>query len=294
MTTHVLQVLEAERSRRFPGLGGSRADTVLPVRQALIDEVLARVPRWPAPLDGLHVRIAQGNRLHVGAVIRVLGFRTRVGLTLRLAPAMENGRVRLFVDDRSFVASALSWLGPLMGRLPEGISLQGSQIVADIVALARRQGFDDLAALVSSASFQSEEGVLWVNARVEVPESAGTGEERQPHRSSETGLPGGTPGATARAAPGVPPFSIDELVASLAGARVDADLRLDERLVNDLVAAAHEHAQHTAGPGAPDVATTLARAVRRPTLRFEPGLVRIRAAADLDQPVAAAGEPRNT
>jgi hypothetical protein len=66
----------------------------------------------------------------------------------------------------------------------------------------------------------------------------------------------------------------------LTGARVDVDVRVSERLANELVGAAHAdaHTRAAAASGAPAV---LGQSLRRPVLRFEQGTVRLTAGADL-------------
>jgi hypothetical protein len=285
VTTHVMQRVGAERSRGFAGLAGSRVDGLLPVRQALVDAVLARVPRWPAPVEGLEVHIEAGNRIHVSAAIRVLGFRTRVRLPLRLVPAMENGYVRLVMEGRSFVTSAVSWVGPMLGQLPAGIRLEGQHIVVDVRQFADRLGAADLAALLVSASFRSEDGVLWIDARAAVPDDVAAPEPEAVEGEPETvaAESAATEGQTADAAAPARevPFTIDEVAAWLAGARVDADVRVSERLANDLAAAAHRDAQ-TQAAARNDGLGVLARAVRRPVLRFEAGALRLSGGADVE------------
>jgi hypothetical protein len=297
VTTHVMEMVEAERARGFEGLAGSRVEGLVPVRQALVDAVLAQVPRWPAPVEALAVRIGDANRIHVSAAIRVLGFRTRVRLALRLAPALENGRIRLFLDDRSFMSSAVSWLGPLLGQLPGGVILHGNQITVDVQQFASRLGVADVAALLSAASFHSDEGVLWINARGDVPEGR-AGERPAAESSPREAVPRASEGAAeaaARAASATRelPFTLDQLAAWLTGARVDVDVRLSERLANELVGAAHAdaHTRAAAASGAPAV---LGQSLRRPVLRFEQGTVRLTAGADLQpQSPAAGAEPLN-
>src|SRR5688500_3787717 len=92
---YLLAVLDAERSRGFEGMVGSRIETTLPLRQAALDAALAQVSAWPAPLEHLVVEIGDTNTLHVTATIRVFGFRTPIRVRLRLSPSAEHGIVRL-------------------------------------------------------------------------------------------------------------------------------------------------------------------------------------------------------
>jgi hypothetical protein len=190
--------------------------------------------------------------------------------------------VRLFLDDRSFVSSAVSWLGPLLGRLPGGVTRRQS-IVVDVQQFASRLGVQDVAALLSAASFHSDEGVLWINARADVPEGGpASGPDREqparggaPPRRQDVGEAADRAAAATRELP----FTLDELAAWLTGARVDADVRVSERLANELAAAhADAQARAAAASGAPAV---LGHSVQRPVLRFEQGTVRLSVGADL-------------
>ena len=261
--SHLLGVLRAERTRGFDGLAGSRIEATLPLRQAALDAALSQVRGWPAAVDGLAVEIGDANRLLVIANVKVLGFRTPVRLHLRLVPSMQDGMVRLVIDDGSLMASAVALLGPLLGNLPEGLVLQGRQLTVDVRRIAAQQGLDDLAGMVSRATFDSSHGVLWITIHAEAP--APEPSEPQVTRSSSAGNP--------------LPFGVAELRAWLQGARVGVDVRMDERLANDLLAALHADAQMASGDERRDIVT---RAVQQPVVRFEPGVLRLAAEAALD------------
>jgi len=260
-----MQMLDAERARGFEGLAGSAAEVTIPIRQALIDAALLQVTRWPAPLEALGLGIGSGNILEVAAAIKVFGFGKHVRLRLRIAPAVEDGILRLFLDDRSLASNAIAFLGPLLGQLPGGVTLEGRQIVLDITRLAADQGFDDLVHMLSSASFEAEEGILWITARVDVTSRAGAA--ASPQRPATTPAP--------------LPFQVDDLIAWLRGMRIEADVRADERLANDLLAAAHADAHTAATTGPRTAAAAVAASLRRPTVQFEQGAIRLTIGADV-------------
>lgn len=261
----MLEVLEAERGRGFNGLAGSRIAATVPLRQAWLDAALARVRAWPSALESLAVEIGEANRLHLTAVVRVLGFRTPVRLQLRLAPTMEDGIVRLVIDDGSMMASAVALLGPLLGQMPEGIVLRGRDLQIDVRRLAAQQGVGDLASMVSTVTFDSSRGVLWVAIHAAAP-------------ASEPADPRGRARATQGTAL---PFDLAEVRAWLQGARVDVDVQMDERLANDLLAALHAEARTPTGDALRD---TVAHALQRPVVRFGEGVLRLSATAALDPP----------
>jgi hypothetical protein len=257
--THVLAVLEAERELGFDGLAGSWIDARLPLRQAALDAALAQVARWPSAVEGVAVEIGEGNWLTVTATVRVFGFRTPVRLPVRLAPSMDDGLVRLVISDGSLVGSAIALLGPLLGKLPDGLTLEGRQIVVDVRRLGASAGLGDLASMLSTATFESTPGVLWILVKVVAPASA------PPMRQSSANVP----------------FHIDlaSVRVWLQGSRVDVDLRMNERLANDLLTALHADLQLPSGDDRRDIMTS---ALHPPVVRFESGAVRLSATASLD------------
>jgi hypothetical protein len=255
---HVFGVLAAERAR-----AGSQVQVTVPLRQAALDAALAQVV-WPAPVEALAVEIGDANRLHVTAAVRVLGFRTEVRLQLRIAPTMEDGIVRIAIDDGSLLASAVALLGPLLGRLPAGVTLQGRQISIDVPRLAAQQGVEDLAGMVSTATFDTSPGVLWMSVHAAAPAPRPAATQQRVHEQHLTTLPAIDPA---------------QLLAWLRGASVDVDVHMDERLANELLAALHAAAQVPSGDPVRDA---FIRAVQKPLVRFEAGTVRVSANAALD------------
>lgn len=284
-------ILESERTHRFQGLLGSSLDIVLPVRQAALDAALAQVPEWPTPLEGLTVRIAADNLIHVGARVRIIGFSTTVRLQLRLDPTIDRGIMRLSIDDGSLAGRAASLIGPLLKQLPRGVTLDGKRVVVDTREFAAQQGVEDLASMLSSATLRSDEGVLWVEARVEVHEGIATASARAER-----------PGSGARRLP----FSVPDLLGWLRGTRVDADIRFVERLVNevlvtafaDIVSRASSASGSLADPapqaGADEVIGIVTRALTPPRVTFEDGAMRVTTtfAPDPPLPPSAPGADR--
>jgi hypothetical protein len=260
---HVRAVLDAERAAGFQGLDGSTVKATLPVRQAVVDAAIGSIRDWPSGLAGVTVEIGDANRLFVTVRARVFGFSTPIRLQLRLAPSMQDGIVHLFIDDGSLMASPVALLGPLLGSLPDGVTLQGRQITIDVPRVAVQQGVDDLACMLSGATFESSRGVVWVTLHAAAPVPA-------PIPSRETAhSPSRRPGAV----------DVATLRTWLEGSQVDVDLRLDERLANDLVTALHADAQVRTGD---DLRDTVTHALRPPSVRFESGAVRLQASVALD------------
>lgn len=258
LQARLVAALDAERRRGFDGLAGSEVDVVVPLRQAAIDEILAAA-RWPAPLETLTVRVAPGNVLLVTADVRIFGFVTSWPLRVRVAPSLEGGILQLALDDASLAARAVAWLGPLLARLPAGVRFQGARIEVDARRLAEDQGAADLLSMVTFGSCSTEEGVVWVSARVAPPATA--------------------PPGNARALPSsAPAFSPNQLVRWLAGGHLQGVIRIDERLANEVLGAAHAGVREAAVDD-PMQAALIDAITDAPSVRFEAGALVVRARA---------------
>lgn len=225
MSSHWFTLVAGERAAGLRRLAGSRVSGVLPVREALIDHVLARW-RPPAPVEAVRIRLLAGNLLSVRVAVRVFGFRKTFELALRIAPALEPGpprRLYLFHADRSLLSNALGFAGPV---LPAWLSTTDSGFVADLDALASRAGAADVLQHLGRVAFDGQAGVLWINfeahvAPVEPP-----------------AVPSTPPPPASGAASPARGLEAGALARLMEGARVQGRLRVEESLLNEAIATA--------------------------------------------------------
>ena len=233
MSSAVGALWREERAAGFHRLAGSRVSGIVPVREALIERVLAP-SRLPSAVDALRVRLLADNLVSAVADVRVLGFRKRLEMTFRFAPAIDPAhprRLHLFYADRSILTSALAFAGPF---LPEWIARHETGLAVDLDRLAGIAGAGDLFRHVGRVAFEGHAGVLWINFEAEISD---TGDS--PGHSRPAPPPRSEPGGEGlRAAP-----RPEALVPLLEGASVSYRLRAEESLVNAALEAALEDAR---------------------------------------------------
>jgi hypothetical protein len=243
---------------------------VVPIRQALIDRLLARW-RQSTPLEDLRVRPLAGRRLRVSAQISVFGFRKHIEATLKLPSAVDfHGRpsMRLEFEERSTLALVASVAAPLLGRLPAGVSLTDSAVTIDIPALASRANAADLLPHIKALAFETEDGVVWLNVAIEIARSAGN---VSPARR--------IPATTSQRDPAAP-----DLIPIFAGTRLAMDVRAHESLMTEIIGAAlADAAQRTDAPSSAGAAL-LTRFVAPPRVRFEPETMVLETELRIDHP----------
>ncbi len=257
-----------ERRRGFEGLAGSHVHATVPVRQVLVDTALAE-SRWPAPLETVGVRILADNVLAVSAEVRVFGFTTPLRLRVHVSPSTPDGIVDAALDEGSLVARALSWLAPVFATLPRGVRIDGTRMRLDSKLLLSDLGLADVASMVTVTSVTTEDGVAWVSFEGAAPATAAPG-----HVRSSGDRP--------------PALSAEALVGWLAGAHIDGEVRVSERLANMLVAEAHMAAKDARATAANDGTTGVSvrdaaidAVAQPPVIRFEAGALVVSGAARL-------------
>jgi hypothetical protein len=243
----------AERGGGLARLAGSRIHAFIPIRERLIDHLIARLP-VPTAVKGLHVRALPGSRLQAIAEIRVLGFRKRIEVILGVA--LQGGRdaprrILLSFADPSFVTKAIGIVAPLAAKLPAFVSIDAHGAAIDLDRLAAAAGALDLWHHVNQITLETHGEGLWARIDIEIDPAA-------PATPTAARAPGAPRTPTIDGAP--------DLVALLAGAHLAFRLRVEESLVNDLLDAGLGHHLPSA--------TTPLWTCPSPSLGFSPPRVR--------------------
>lgn len=273
-------LLAEERGAGLERLAGSRVHATVPLRDALVALVIARM-RLPPVVRSVQIRFLPDSRILVEALVRVLGFSKRMDAVLRVEDSMRPGpprTIRLAFAERSFLSSAAGLAGSLLGSLGPGVEIRDGIVTIDLDRLASVAGVADLAEHVREIRMTGQEGVLWVEVEAEVG-----------HPSTTRPAPGGGgPGSSGRAAHGE---GLDpEVVAPLLeGLRARARVRVAESLANGAIEALAGDIRRAAseGPAAPPAASRganwkpLLRSLPPPRVRFETGALVIEAEVSL-------------
>jgi hypothetical protein len=261
MTSNIVLILQEERARGLASLVGSRLSVSIPVREEFLNALLARVLARQSTIEALHVGMLPANRLDVTATARVLGFRKAVRLGLHVQPLIDatTGWTGTFAfAERSLVSWLIGMAGPLTGALPAGVTLSDNGIAVELPPLVANAGAGDLMPHLARITFETEPGIMWVSAAIEVVEA---------------GAPAPPPSGEVRPpAPGKVP-TLEELQAAFTGAMADLHLRIAAPLANALLAAALDDAAAAAPPErpSPNPIAHVRPWIERQLLSFEDG-----------------------
>jgi hypothetical protein len=264
-------MVEAERDRGWSGAAGSHVELLLPVRQRLLDTFITH-RQWLRPIESVHLQLLDAQRIAVSLVVSVLGFRKRVDLRVRLAPALDaqgdTRRLVIALENHSLIAAALAIIGPAL-KLPRGIALETARITIDVDAIAAAHGFADLANHLDQASLEVKDGVLWVNAALTVkPGPVGEPLRRMPRGNGQD-----------RDQSAVPADALPEL---LHGARAVCRLRIAEAFANELLALGIDQALSSGGATTRTTSPIVGQALRSLSVAFEQGTLVLEGEARVD------------
>jgi hypothetical protein len=250
-------LVERERARGFASLGGSRAEIAIPVRQAFVDRLVARVLA-SRPSTELQVDLLEGARLGVTVSHRVLGFPVRARTVLELDREVDLVGQRLVLrhDDGALWTTIRTVAGTL-GLVPAGVTFGAGTVEVDLRAMAARAGFGDLLPLLQHLAIHGPaDGLFAIEAELAVSDTVGQGfSPADPPSVGQGFSPADPPSVGQGFSPADPPSvgqgfspapsSLRQSLADLAGSRARVHLRVHESLVNEVLTLARTV---TAGP----------------------------------------------
>ena len=209
-----------ERRRGCPSLSGTRAEIAVPVRQVVVDRLVATALERARGTD-VRIDILEGARLAVAVSHRVFGVpaRARTVLTIERVVDLRSRVVVLRYDESLLWRTIRAVVAPL-GLLPPGVSFAERAVLVDLETLAARGGWSDVLQWLTRLEIHGPaEGLLVIEAEAEVGEPNPAGSPAMP-------VPAGSHAGT-RA------LRFEDVLDGVAGARVRAQIHVAEGLVND-------------------------------------------------------------
>jgi hypothetical protein len=213
-------VLLSERERGFPSFAGTRAEIAVPVRQGLVDRLVAHAVRSAQGTD-VRIDILEGARLAVSVSHRVFGLPASARTVLTIEPSVDLRQRRLVLrhEDSLLWRTIRGVVAPL-GFLPSSVSFAQGVVLVDLEAFAGRGGWGDVLGLVTRLDIHGPaDGLILIDADVEIQNTP----------------PNGPPLVVVPARDGRPAVRTEELLEGIAGARARAEIHVEEALVNDVL-----------------------------------------------------------
>jgi hypothetical protein len=269
-----------ERQRGFPSFVGTRAEIAVPVRQVLVDRLVATALSRARGTD-VQVEILEGARLAVSVSHRVFGMPASARTVLTIEPSVDlrQRRVVLRYEDSLLWRTIRGVVAPL-GFLPPGIFFAHGAVLVDLETLATRGAWADVLRLVTRLEVHGPaDGLILVDADIEIP-------ARHPN---------GPPSVAAPSVSGGSRIPSDEWLEGIAGARARAEIHVGEALVNDALGELRtmlgEPKPREAGSAAATTAWWMSW-VRELSLRFDRGQLVVVTDVEVPGPLTkVAGDP---
>jgi hypothetical protein len=210
-----------ERQRGCPSLSGTRAEIAVPVRQVLVDRLVAKALERARDTD-VRIDILEGARLAVAVSHRIFGIpaRARTVLTIERVVTLRPPHVVLRYDESLLWKTIRAVVAPL-GLLPPGVSFAERAVLVDLEALAARGGWSDVLHWLTRLEIHGPaDGLLVIEAEAEIS-----------RKNAE-----GVPVQAGSHASGPPAVRFEDVLDGVAGARARAEIHVAEGLVNDALA----------------------------------------------------------
>jgi hypothetical protein len=161
MDPRLSAILERLRDSRLAEVKGARASLSIPVRESLLNELIAAALPPSGAIRDLHVRPQAGNRLAVRGRASRLDFLPPVTISLQIEQQPQLPDTPLVVRILS-LPGLLSVAGSLLSpsSLPPGIRLERERVLVDVRQLLERKGLGEVVPLIERLNVSSEEGRL--------------------------------------------------------------------------------------------------------------------------------------
>jgi hypothetical protein len=269
MNEALAALLARERASGFRRLQGSTGEIAVPIRQAVVDKLVAQALAGRGSTT-VRVDVLAGARLAVEVSHVVFGLPARARAVLELERDVDLQRQRIVLrHGNGLLWRTLRGLSGTFGLAPAGVSFGEGAVEIDLRTIAARGGWSDLLAMLRRLVIHGPaDGLLAIEADVEIRR------DRQDASHASSGNAATTP-----AGDQAPRLTLDRLLEDFAGSRARVELLIDESLVNDVIAAARaDQPSRSAPPALPPWRSF----VHDTRARFEPG--RLVLALDVELP----------
>jgi len=179
---YLKRLLERERAAGFPDFAGTSLRLRAPLRQPIVDALLAARPDDGAgSVRDLRLQLVGRDRIALEVVLALplLGNqRIHIDADVNRSVSFPNdGKLHLTLLNRGLVGFALN---AFRSRLPDFIQIAGQEATVDIGLLLRRGGLDWLLPLITRFDVYVQSGVVWLDADLAVASENRLSEVRIP------------------------------------------------------------------------------------------------------------------
>lgn len=163
------RLFQQQRAEGFGALRGTNVSGSVPVRDSLVNAALQdRIRSGKLPVKQGTIAFLGGGRVAVEATIKAFFLSPTVRLDLQFPASVDVTRDPVIRIGVSGPIAPLLPLVSAIGKLPEGVTIGGGQITADLRALLTQRGYADLLPYLRRLTFGGERGTLAIGFEVRI------------------------------------------------------------------------------------------------------------------------------
>jgi hypothetical protein len=149
----------------FSDLAGLTADASIPVPEYIVNEIIEAALRGNKKIKNCRVSISGQNKVSVN--LKTTLWLWPINLKLRLERSVDfTGRPKIRASLENNVL--LGKLGSLFKALPNGVNMQGDQVVVDVQSFLDTPDQRKILDLIKSIEVRTESGSVILDIKIEV------------------------------------------------------------------------------------------------------------------------------
>lgn len=173
MSVSVRQFIERQREQAYGGFVGATAHAHIPIRQAVVDDVMQALLAQCSPIiQHVQVTIVDHNRLEVLLVLSKWHMSREFVIDLEIEPFIDVARapvIRLWLPRRQRLLGTLAQLFTgLGGQLPPGIYFTSELIEVDFGLILYQHNLIELLRWLKFIKLYGQPGLLVVEAHLAI------------------------------------------------------------------------------------------------------------------------------
>jgi hypothetical protein len=148
----------------FSEFAGLNIDASIPVPEHIVNEVIESTLRGNPNIKDCRVAIGEGNQVSMALITSLLPWTIKLKLKLNSVVELANSpQVRAKLENNILLRK----LGSFLNALPEGVSLDGDQVVVNL-GVFLPQEYGQLLDLLKSVEIRTVTGKVLLDIKVEV------------------------------------------------------------------------------------------------------------------------------
>jgi hypothetical protein len=152
-------------NKNFTDLAGLMVDASIPVPEHIVNEVIEMALRGNKNITECHVSINGQNKVSVN--LKTPLWLWPINIKLRLESSVDftgSPKIRASLENNAFLGK----LGALFNALPQGVNIQGNQVIVDVQSFLETPEQRKVLDLIKSVQVGTEPGKVIFDIKIKV------------------------------------------------------------------------------------------------------------------------------